>query len=128
MCYVCLFLGPLRQLQQERLQAAQIKLQRRVLFLVGAARLLKFAIRFGPALLSIKNYAAPKRVALCDALGSGFGGKPKRFVNFKLVMRVESAHKIHRTRDNCFADSIESCRVHQGPGSVETVQGTEPSS
>ena len=41
-------------------------------------------------------------------------------------MRIESAHKINRTRDDCFVYSIKSCRVHQGLGSVETIQGTEP--
>src|SRR5437667_4781019 len=83
-----LFHRPLRQLQNERLQSAQIKFQRRIIFLVGAARLLEFSIRFRPAFLSIQNYTAPKRVTLGDAFGSRFSGEPKRFINFKPVMRV----------------------------------------
>ena len=82
------FRRPLRQLQDERLQSAQIKFQRRIVFGFRAARLLKFGIRFRPAFLSIQNYAAPERVALCEAFWSRFSGKPKRFVNFKPVMRI----------------------------------------
>src|SRR6516225_4060067 len=122
-----LFHRPLRQLQHERLQSAQIKLQRRIIFLVGATRLLEFAICFRPALLSIKNHAAPKRVPLCYALGTGFGCRPKRFVDFESVMRIQSAHKINRPRNDCLRHLIESRRVHQRLGSVETIQRTESS-
>src|SRR6266481_8211053 len=120
-----LFHGPLRQLQHERLQSAQIKLQRRIIIFVGATSLLEFAIGFGPALLSIKNHATPKGIALRNALGSGFGCRPKRFVNFESVMRIQSAHKINRPRDNCLSHLIESRRVHRCLGSVETIQRTE---
>src|SRR6476661_7575454 len=82
-----LFCRPLRQLQDERLQSVQIKLQRRIVFGFRAARLLKFGIRFRPAFLSIQNYPAPERVALREAFWSGFSREAKRFVNFKPVMR-----------------------------------------
>src|SRR4029077_10258899 len=125
MCSIRLFLRPLRQLQDERLQSTQIKFQSRIVFGFRAARLLKFGIRFCPALLSKQNYPAPERVTLRKAFWSGFSCKPKRFVNFKPVMRVQSAHKINWARDNCFAHSIKSRRFHQSLGSVEAIQGAK---
>jgi len=55
-----LFVRPLRQLQDERLQPAHIKFQRGIVFGFRAARLLEFGIRLRPPFLSIQNYPAPK--------------------------------------------------------------------
>src|SRR5262245_50865236 len=120
-----LFHRPLRQLQDERLESAQIKFQRRIVFSFRAARFLKFGIRFGPAFFSIQYYPAPKRVALRDPFWSSFRCKPKWFVNLNAVMRIQSAHKINWARDDRFANSIKSYRVHQSPGSIEAIQSTE---
>src|SRR5262249_9166324 len=80
------FRRPLRQVQNERLQTAQIKFQRRILFGFRATRLLKFGIRFRPALFSIQNYPAPERVTLRDAFWSGLRRKPKGLVNSKPIV------------------------------------------
>lgn len=51
------------QLQGERLEPAEIQLQRTIFFIVGAARILKLRVGFGPSFFSIKHDAIPESVA-----------------------------------------------------------------
>src|SRR6266487_702466 len=81
-----LFRGSFRQLKKKRLQPAQIKLQWRIIFRLGAPRLLKFSVRLRPPSFSVKNYAAPERVPARDVFRLGLRSKPKRLVDFKAIM------------------------------------------
>ncbi len=74
-------------MKRERLEPAQIQLQRRVFFLVRPARFLKFRIRFGPAFLAIKHNAVPKTIAPGELFRFCFRGRPERFVNLVTLAR-----------------------------------------
>jgi hypothetical protein len=50
-------------MQRERLEAAQIKIERCIFLVVRSARLLEFAIGLGPALFAVENDAVPKLIA-----------------------------------------------------------------
>ena len=51
------------QMQGERFEAAQIKIEGCILFVVWSAGLLEFVVGLGPALLAIQHNAVPKRIA-----------------------------------------------------------------
>src|SRR5712692_9067554 len=51
------------QVQRERLEPAQIQLQRRVFLFVRSARLLKFRVGLSPAFFPIKYDAVPEGIA-----------------------------------------------------------------
>src|ERR1700757_4315340 len=57
-----------RQMQRERFQPAQIQLQGRVFFRIGAARFLKLRVGFSPAFLAIKNDPVPETIAPGEVL------------------------------------------------------------
>src|SRR6266550_6996227 len=101
------------QLQNERLEPAQIELQSRIVFSLGAACFLKFGIGFRPTFFSIQNHPAPERISPGDMLRFGFCGKPERLVDFKSIMGIRSAHKINWARNDRLADAIESRRINQ---------------
>src|SRR5439155_26534386 len=109
-----LFPGRFRQLKKKRLQPAQVKLQWSIIFFLGAPRLLKFTVSFRPALFSIKDHAAPERVPAGNVFRLGLRAQEKRLIDFKPIMRIQSAHKINRTRDHCLSNAIERERVDQG--------------
>src|SRR6266496_2294232 len=114
-----------RQLQNKRLQPAQIELQGRIVFPLGSACFLKFRISFRPTFFPIQNHAAPERISTRDMLRFGFRGKPEWLVDFKSVVRIGSAHKINWPRDDCLAHVIESRRINQDLRSIPVIQGTE---
>src|SRR5204862_3845435 len=109
-----LFRGRLCQLKKKRLQPAQVKLQWRIILLLGAPRLLKFIISFRPTLLSIQNHAAPERVPPGNVFRLGLRAQEKRLIDFKPIVRIQPAHKINRTRDHSLSNAIERERVDDG--------------
>src|SRR3984893_3216003 len=114
-------------MQRERLEATQIQLQRRVLFVVRAARFLEFGIGLGPTFLPIKDDAIPERVASRQLFRFGLGCRPKRLVDFVALARVNAAEKIYRTRDNVTTGELESVRTNQDARTVKTIRHTEAS-
>src|SRR6266550_3414296 len=77
-----------RQLQNERLEPAQIELQGRIIFPLGSARLLELRISFRPTFFTIQNHAAPERISARDMLGPRFGRKPERLVDFDPIVGI----------------------------------------
>src|SRR6266699_3538866 len=114
-------------MQRERLEAAQVKIERCIFLVVRSARLLEFAIGLGPALLAVEHDAVPKRIAPRYQLARRIGGKGKWLVNFMSLLRINATEKIDRARNNGVVGQFKGARPDQDPRAVKAIGNAKAS-
>ncbi len=100
-------------MQRERLEAAHVQLQRRVVLLVRPARFLELRISFGPSFLAVEDDAVPKRIAPRNLFRSCFGREPQWLVNLVAFADIDPAQEINRPRHDRLAGQLESSRADE---------------
>src|SRR5215831_9396169 len=108
-------------MQRKRLETAQIKIERRILFVVRSTRFLKLAIRLGPALLPIQHNAIPERIPSRHQFARSICGEGQRLINFMALLRVHTAEKIDRACDDCSTSKLERARTDQDFRTIKAI-------
>src|SRR2546423_379251 len=114
-------------MQRERLEAAQVKIERGIFLVVRSARLLEFAIGLGPALFAVEHDAVPKRSASRYYLAGRVGGKGKWLVIFMSLLRITAAEKIDRARNKGVVGKLKGARPDQYPRAVKAIGNAKAS-
>ena len=115
------------QMQDERLEPAQIQLQRRVFLTVVARRILECGVGFVPAFLAIKNNAVPEIVAPRDRPRASHFRQRQKFVNFKPFARSRATEKINRPRDESLFGELKGARPKQNARTVKAIRDAKTS-
>src|SRR5437764_10350352 len=109
------------QLQGERLEPAEIQLQRTILLTFGTARILELRVGFRPAFFTVKHDAVPERVAPRDLIARRFESEHDGFINLMPLAHVHAAQEIDRPRDQNLTCELEGARPEQDARTVEAV-------
>src|SRR2546429_6939109 len=108
-------------MQPERLEAAQIKIERCIVLVVRSARLLEFAVGLRPALFAVEHDAVPKRITSRYQLARSIGGKGEGLVNFMSLLRINAAEKIDRARHDGVIGQLKGARPAEDTRAVKTI-------
>src|SRR2546429_4202400 len=106
-------------MQPERLEAAQIKIERCIFLMVRSARLLEFAVGFRPALFAVEHDAVPKRITSRYQLARSIGGKGEGLVNFMSLPRLNAPEKNDPARPGGGICQLKSARPDWDPRAVK---------
>src|SRR5947209_3551168 len=100
-------------MQRERLNAAEIELQRLVVPLVRPACFLELGVGFAPAFFQVKDGTVPEAIALRDLFFRRLAGELEPLVIYMALAHIDSAQEIDRARDDHFARQLERLQSAQ---------------
>src|SRR5207248_4124776 len=109
-------------MQRKWLEAAQVKIERCILFILRPTRFLELLVCLGPALLPIQHDAIPERIPSRHQFARSISGEGQRLINFMALLRVHAAEKIDRTCHDGVIRKLERARTDKDFRTIKAIR------